>query len=243
MSLKTIGKRRAKAIYEEEGNAEEENGIALIAEQKHDLATLGEKTKLPPSVGMERLRRHVADVFRKYAHLIPVHRLMDRGREVGSGAVATYHEVYAVMAFEALSTSPLILTERGLAARLGLSAKVWERWKEQNEELRNAVEEGMIVQAENLSARGIEDRVNVAGLIMAMKNSPHRWRDKVEHDVGENIASLIREAEAHRRPVKWTDIGGYGVAQALPRSGGEVIDVESRGGEAEEKTGEQVSTD
>ena len=232
MALKTLGKRRAARNDESEG--EENDEQTLVKEQRRDMATL-KGGKLPPSIGMERLRQHVAGVFVKYAELIPVHRLFDTGGMPSSGAVTTYHPAYTALTFEALATSPLILTEQGLSARLGLSPQTWSRWKEQNPELEQAVVMGMSVQGENLAARGIEDRINVAGLIMAMKNSAHRWRDKVEHDIGENIADLIRRAEENKRTVQWEDIGGY--RDKLPKAGSDVIDVESGEGVATDEQG------
>lgn len=224
MALKTTRKRNKANTEELEALAAEgdQDAKALLAEGAEKGVTV-KKPTLPPSPGLARLEKHVATVFARYADAIPI---FTDWRIRMSGHI--YCDEFAMLTFEMIATAPLIVTEFGVAARLRIPPSTWTLWKQEHPELEMAIKLGMTLQHENLSARGMEDRINAAGLIMAMKNSPHSWKDKVEHDIGDNIAGLIRKAEENRRIVDWTDIGGYGVAQkrGLPGEGRDVIDAE-----------------
>jgi len=119
---------------------------------------------------------------------------------------------------------PMFVSERGLSARLGVYWGTWQGWKERNPEFASTIDLGLQIQQDQLSNVGVYDRVNVAGLIMAMKNSSHRWRDKIEHDIGENIGALIREVEQKRKPVQWQDLGAQNVKPASMGDRPDVID-------------------
>lgn len=202
MALKTTGKRRVPSDSVEDLAEEgDEDARALVAEEKRDKA-LG-KVKIPQSVAFAMLNKHFERIVKEYMLMTPED---ERG---GVGRPTTYRVEYCALVVEALGTVPLLISERGLAARLGIPWGTWQGWKERNHEFASSIDLGMQLQNDNMTNVGVYDRVNVAGLIMAMKNSAHRWKDKIEHDIGDNIADLIRKAEENKQTVKWTDIGGY----------------------------------
>jgi hypothetical protein len=229
MALKTMGKRRAPSELSEEID-EKEDAVGLALDGGRWIEPKSNKPMLPPSVGMARLNLHIATVFSKYADLIPIATDWNIRMDV------RYAAAYVPLTFEAIATAPTLVTELGVAGRLRISSQVWSDWKRDHPELQEAIDIAMTIQHENLTARGIEDHINVAGLIMAMKNSPHRWRDKIEHDIGENIADLIRKAEENRKPVVWTDIGGQRLEKGS--EGLTVIDAVAVGSGGEADDGE-----
>ncbi len=239
--LKSAGKRRVARPPDEFDEMEGTPAEKQLARSQHGLATF--KAKIQPSQAMAMINEHYGKVFEKYADVLGL-----SGPKEGRPLQYTKELCYVVV--ELLGTSNLILSERGIAARLAIPWSTWMTWKEKNSEFPTSIEMGMELQRDNMTNVGVHDRINVAGLIMAMKNNPHhKWRDKIEHDVGENMATLVRDAENRRRIVDWQDIGGYrdkpsaSTVTTLSADGQkEIIDAEVREESADESADEHART-
>lgn len=211
MALKTSGKRRAGSVVDflaDSGNDDAQD----VVEARKATRELADPTKmkLPPSVALERIRRHSEKILAMREKLgIPAGDFRDEYCEL----------------VRAVFSSGIYLTNGAAADLMGMPLSTFNTWREKYPNFADAVDRGLAWQETNLSNRAIEDRVNVAGVIMTMKNSAHRWKDKIEHDIGENMASLVRRAEESRRVVQWTDLGSHGTSQTSANQRPSVIDV------------------
>jgi hypothetical protein len=218
MGLKRRGLAKA-ADLEDLAEDGDEDAKALVLEEKKNKGM----PKMPPKIGILMVRKVIADVQAK------------KERMGVMGRPTTYRPEYADLVFDML-TSDVYLPLNAVAAILNVPQGTFYGWSDKNEEFASAIKQGLAIQEANMSNLMMFDRVNAAGAIMTMKNSAHRWRDKIEHDIGENMAELVRKVEEGRRTVGWQDLGGYGKTQGtLPDARHDIVDAQVVESEAKEK--------
>ena len=133
--------------------------------------------------------------------------------KVPMGRPTKYNVRLAERAQELLSEESELHPIRYVASQLGISKETFYQWLRTNPEFYEHVEAGLATQEKNAVHELVNRKGNVSGLIFALKNSSHRFKDVQTVDVSYRIDDLLLDHARKAKRMNWDDP--------------EIIDVES----------------
>ena len=111
----------------------------------------------------------------------------------------------AERARELLSEEGELHPIRYVASQLGISKETFYQWLRTNPEFAAFVEAGLANQEKNAVHELVNRRGNVSGLIFALKNSSHRFKDVQTVDVSYRIDDLLLDHARKAKRMKWDE--------------------------------------
>ena len=126
----------------------------------------------------------------------------DRAK-VPIGRPTKYHLGLAVRARTLLSEESELHPMRYIASQLGISKETFYQWLRTNREFASYVEEGLANQEKNAVHELVNRKGNIAGLIFALKNSTHKFKDAQTVDVSYRIDDLLLDHARKAKRMNW----------------------------------------
>ena len=110
------------------------------------------------------------------------------------GRPSKYSDELADRAFNLLADPRAYHTKASVALQLRIDEDTLYRWEKEYSYFSESIKQGIKHQEVNLASRLVNGQCNPSGTIFVMKNSAHKWKDKVEEAGSQSIGDVIESA-------------------------------------------------
>lgn len=144
------------------------------------------------------------DVRHSPEHMAMMLRARVRSGHLG-GRPTKYEPWMPRATFEILAAPNRLHPLSYVAACLGIAPSTLQDWRGEHEEFEAAASLGLAVQESNMVSMLIRppQGVSISGLIFALKNSAHRYKDKVEQETKMSMHQELAEQLSKAQVVDW----------------------------------------